>query len=128
MEETNHRSDPGFATLLRRLSATGLGALQNRGELLAVEWQLERARRVQFLMAAFLCLFLAVMGLSLITGIVLALVSAELRLYLAGAFALLYLAGALGAGLRLRRLLRQTPFAESLNQLKQDRIWLESTK
>lgn len=128
MEENNHRSEPGFATLLRRISATGLGALQNRGELLAVEWQLERARRVQFLIAGFLCLFLAVMGLSLITGIVLALASAESRLYLAGAFALVYLVGALWAGLHLRKLLRQAPFAESLNQLKQDRIWLESMK
>ncbi len=123
----NNHHPPGFVSLLRQLAATGVGALQNRGELFAVEWQEERARRVEFIVTTFAFLFMAGMAVALLTAIVIFLFREELRLYVAGGFALLYAGGALWAGLSLKSLLASAPFSESLTQLKRDREWLESS-
>jgi uncharacterized membrane protein YqjE len=127
MSGNNHVHPPGFFRLLHQLAATGIGTLQNRSELLSVEWQEERARRVGFITATFVCLFMSGMALALVTAIVIFLFREEWRLYVAGVFAFLYAAGALWAGLGLKSLLGQAPFSESLNQLKKDREWLESS-
>jgi len=127
MAEDNHQG-PGLATLLRRLGGTGLGALHNRGELLAVEWQQERARRLAFLLAAMAFAFMSFMAAAMLTAIIIFLCPAESRLYVAGGFTLLYLLGGLWAGLSLKSKLKRQPFSESLNQLKKDREWLESFK
>jgi uncharacterized membrane protein YqjE len=127
MAGNNHVHRPGFFRLLHQLTATGIGTLQNRSELLAVEWQEECARRVGSISAAFVCLFMSGMTLVLVTAIVIFLFPPERRLYVAGVFAFLYAAGALWAGLGLKSLLKQAPFSESLNQLKKDREWLESS-
>ncbi len=123
----NNHHRPGFFSLLRQLAATGAGALHNRGELLALEWQEERARRTEFVVAAFAFLFLAGLAVALVTAIVIFLFREDWRLYVAGAFAFLYAVGALWLGLVLKSLLTQAPFSESLNQLKKDREWLESS-
>jgi len=127
MAGNNHVHRPGFFKLLHHLAATGIGTLQNRSELLAVEWQEECARRVGSISAAFVCLFLSGMTLVLVTAIVIFLFPEERRLYVAGGFAFLYAIGALWAGLGLKSMLGQAPFSESLNQLKKDREWLESS-
>jgi uncharacterized membrane protein YqjE len=127
MGEDDHRG-PGFATLLRRLAQTGLGALHNRGELLAVEWQQERARRVEFLLATVVFIFLALMAAGMLTVLIILLCPEEARLYVAGGFTLVYLGGAVWTGLFLKSMLDQKPFSESLNQLKKDCEWLDSFK
>jgi uncharacterized membrane protein YqjE len=123
----NNQHPPGFFSLLRQLLATGAGALHNRSELLVLEWQEERARRTEFIVAAFGFLFMAGMTLALLTAIVIFLFREEWRLYVAGAFAFLYAVGALWLGLLLKSLLAQAPFSGSLNQLRKDREWLESS-
>lgn len=125
MAETNHTS-PGLSTLLGRLARTGAGALRNRGELLAVEWQEEKARLTEMLLWAMGLVFLGLMGMSLLTGIIIFLLPSEYRLYAAGGFAVLYLLGAVAAWLVLRSHLRREPFSESLGQLKKDSSWLAS--
>jgi uncharacterized membrane protein YqjE len=127
MAGNNNHHPPGFFRLLHQLAAAGIGTLQNRSELLAVEWQEERARRVGFITATFVCLFMSGMTLVLVTAIVIFLFRAEWRLYAAGAFAFLYAGTALWAGLGLKSLLGHAPFSESLSQLKKDREWLESS-
>jgi uncharacterized membrane protein YqjE len=117
-----------FSGMLRQIAATGLGALHNRGELLAVEWQEERGRRTEFLFAAFGCMFLAGLALVILTGIVVFLFPVEWRLYVAGGFVLLYGVGAVWCAFRLKSVLEQAPFSESLNQLKKDREWLETLR
>jgi uncharacterized membrane protein YqjE len=127
MAGDNHHPS-SFAGMLRQVAATGLGALHNRGELLAVEWQEEWDRRKDFLFAAFGCVFLGGLALVILTGIVIFLFPVEWRLYVAGAFVLLYAIGALWCAFRLKSLLEHVPFSESLNQLKKDREWLESLR
>jgi len=50
------------------------------------------------------------------------------RVYAAFGFAVLYLAGAAGAGLAVKNLLKQAPFAESLRQIKKDAELLDAFK
>lgn len=127
MAEDDHRL-PGLLTLVGRLGRTGLGALQNRFELLVVEWQQERARLAGLLVWVVSLLFLGIMGVMLLTATVIFLFAEELRVYVAAGFTVLYLVGAAGAWLALRSRLKREPFTDSLDQLKKDRLWLESLK
>jgi uncharacterized membrane protein YqjE len=127
MGQDDHRG-PGFATLLRRLAQTGLGVLHNRVELLALEWQQERARHMELLLATVVFIFLALMAAGMLTVLIILLCPEEARLYVAGGFTLVYLGGAVWIGLVLKSMLGQKPFSESLNQLKKDREWLDSFK
>ncbi len=118
---------PGLLTLGRKLVSTLLGALQNRGELLAVEWQLEKARLMELLICTIGVLFLAMMGLVMLTITIMLLMPERFRLYAAGGFTLIYCLGAFGAWIWLKNLLRKEPFAESLHQVRKDRVWLDSS-
>jgi uncharacterized membrane protein YqjE len=119
---------PGFISQLRKLGRTGLGALQNRGELLSVEWREENARLTEILVWAFGLAFLAMAGLLLLTVTIILLVPAELRIYAFAGFSVLYLAGALAAWFNVKALLKHEPFAESLTQIRKDSVWLDSLK
>ncbi len=119
---------PGLGILLTRLFRTGYGLVQNRLELLTVEWQEERARMAELLLWACGVLFLGSMGLLLLTATIIFLFQEELRIYVAAAFTLLYLAGAVAAWFVLRSLVKRRPFAESIDQAKKDRTWLESLR
>jgi len=68
---------PGFVTLLRKIGRTGLGAIQNRGELVAVEWQEENARLTEMLVWAFGLAFLAMTGVLLLTATIILLFPAN---------------------------------------------------
>jgi len=116
---------PGLATLMRKLGRTGLGALHNRGELLVVEWQEEKARLTGLLILAVALLFLGVLAMVMLMTTIIFLFP-EQRLYIAAGFTVLYLTGAVLVWLRLKALLKQEPFAESLEQVKQDGVWLET--
>lgn len=126
MAEPNHQP-PGFIGLVRRFAATGTGALQNRVELLAVEWQEERARLTELLMWAVGFMFLGIMGTLLLTATIIFLLPVEWRLYAAAGFTVLYLVGAVGAWFGLKALLRHEPFTATIDQVQKDRVWLESS-
>lgn len=121
----NHHP-PGLSGVVSKLASTFLGTLRNRSELFALEWQEERARSMQFVMLALATVFLGMIGLVLLTGIIIFLCPENLRLYVAGGFALLYFLGAVGAFFALKSMLNQSPFSESLSQLNKDRQWLQS--
>jgi len=118
---------PGLATLMRKLGRTGLGALHNRGELLVVEWQEEKARLTGLLILAVALLFLGILAMIMLMTTIIFLFP-EQRLHIAAGFTVLYLTGAVLVWLRLKALLKQEPFAESLEQVKQDGVWLETLK
>ena len=124
MADNNHRGT-GLGALASRLGRTVFGALENRGELLSVEWQQEKARLLQLMFMAMGLMFLAVMGVLLFTATIIFLFPEEFRLYVAAVFTLLYLGGAVAAFIRLKALLKMEPFSESLRQLKKDRELLE---
>src|SRR5438128_10547516 len=114
MAEADHQR-PGITTLLGRLARTGLGAVQNRLELFAIEWQEERVRLTELLIWGMALLFLAIMGTLLLTATIIFLFPEELRIYAAGAFTLLYLIGSVVACFGLRSLLKHAPFAEPID-------------
>lgn len=127
MAAENHQQ-LGIGQLLGRLIRTGLGALENRIELASIEWQEERIRLSELFLWIGALLFLAMIGLMLLTATIIFLFKEEWRLYVAGAFTLLYFLAALGAWLGVRSRLRQEPFQETLNQVRKDREWLQSLK
>src|SRR5689334_20428601 len=119
LTEDNH--SPGFKTLGRRLGKTALGALENRGELLAVEWQQEKERLTELLFLSMGVVFLGMMGVLLLAATIIFLFPEDLRLYVAAAFTVLFLGGCVAAFFGLKALLKREPFAESLRQIKKDR-------
>jgi uncharacterized membrane protein YqjE len=119
---------PGLLKLVKRVASTGAGALQNRAELLALEWREERARLAELLIWALGVLLLGLMGLMVLTGVIIFLFPENLRVYVAGAFALLYLCGAVGAWFGVKALLKHESFNETIDQINKDRLWLDSLK
>ena len=128
MAENGHDT-PGLGTLITKVARTGLGALQNRGELFSVEWQEEKARLTEVLVWAVIAAFLGVLGLGMVTAFIIFLFRPDLRIYALGGFALVYLAGAILAWSSLKKLLTQhEPFAESIAQIRKDAACLDSSK
>lgn len=127
LEENNGHS-PGFTTLVGRLARTGLGALRNRLELLALEWTEERLRMMNVMAWAIGFVLAGVLAVLLFTATIIFLFREELRIYVVAAFTVFYGLGALVAWVRLRGFLKQEPFAHTIDQANKDRAWLESLK
>ncbi len=122
----NEQQAPGFISLAGRLARTGMGALRNRLELFALEWQEERTRLTEVLIWLVALLFLGMLAALLLTATIIFLFPPELRLYVAGAFTLIYLVGAVVAWFGVRSVLHREPFTETLTQARKDADWLES--
>jgi uncharacterized membrane protein YqjE len=128
MNENDDSNPSRLTDRLRRAAATGVAALQNRGELLVIELQEEANRVIELFIWAALACFLGIVFLALMTGVILFLLPEGYRLYAAAGFAALYLLGAVLAWLNLKDLLKSSPppFAGTLGELEKDREWLES--
>ncbi len=122
----NGGSPPGLTSLVGRFARTGWGAVQNRIELFALEWQEEKHRLAQLLFRAVGVVFLAIMATLLFTITIIFLFPPELRLYVAAGFTVLYLLAAIAALVALRAALSREPFAETIDQVRKDRVWLAS--
>jgi uncharacterized membrane protein YqjE len=127
MIEADHQL-PTLGRLARRTLSTCIGALENRAELFALEFEEENDRLMRLVMFGVAGLFFAMMTVLLVTALVIFLVPDAYRVWAALGFAVLYLAGAAGAGFMVKGLLKQTPFAESLNQIKKDAEILDAFK
>ena len=123
----NHRV-PSLSGLLGRIGRLALGGIHNRVELLAVEWQEERLLFAGLLFRAIALLFLGVMGALLVTATIILVVPPKSRILVTGLLALLYLCGATITWLSLKSALKREPFSASIDQVKKDRLWLESLK
>jgi uncharacterized membrane protein YqjE len=119
---------PTLGRLAHRTAATIVGALQNRAELFAVEFEEENDRVLKMVLFGVGALFLSGMGILLLTGTIIFLVPEQYRVYAAGGFTLLYLGGGTAAGLTVKSLVKKTAFSESLNQLKKDAEILDAFK
>ncbi|HYG21196.1 MAG TPA: phage holin family protein [Verrucomicrobiae bacterium] len=126
MNRSHDDTGPGLSTLVRKTMATGLGALQNRGELFMVELQEEKARLIQLIIRGVLAVFLSIMTALLVTGAVIFVVPEEYRLWAVGGFAVLYLAGTIWAVMSLKALLKRVPFGDTLNEFKKDSELMEA--
>ncbi|HZR21045.1 MAG TPA: phage holin family protein [Verrucomicrobiae bacterium] len=127
MVQNNHQSE-GLGNLVGRLGSIAARTLSTRVELLAIEWQEERWRLRQMLIWSIAVLLLGVMGILLLTAVIILLFPEGVRVYVAAALAVLYFCGAAGAWFGLKAGLKREPFAESIDQVKKDRLWLESLK
>ena len=126
MNRNHDTADTAFASLGRKAIATSLGALRNRGELLIVEWQQEKARLTELLFFSIGLLFVAIMAMLLLTATVIFLFPEHLRLYVAAGFAVLYLGLAAWLVAAIRSLIKREPFQETIDQVKKDRECLDS--
>ena len=122
----NNSHAPGLPALLGRIARTGVGALFNRGELLAVEWQEERQRLVEMMAWTMGWVFFAVMGAVMLTATVVLLVPENTRVYVTGGFTLLYIGAAVWVWFVLKKLVQQEAFTESLSQMRKDAECLDS--
>jgi uncharacterized membrane protein YqjE len=95
-------------------------------QLLAVEWQEERLRLRGLLLWSVALLSLVLMGALLVTTAIIFLFPEDLRVYITAAIGLLYLCGAVGAWFGLKSSLKKESFAESIDQVKKDQVWLET--
>jgi uncharacterized membrane protein YqjE len=121
-------SPPGLLALLRRVLDTGLGTIQNRVELIGIELQEEKLRLVELLLWSAAVVFMAVLGVAVLTVAVALLVGESARPYVLIGAGVLYLAGAALAMTRLRARFKNgpLPLSETASQLKKDREWLAS--
>jgi uncharacterized membrane protein YqjE len=119
---------PTLGRLARRTAATFLGALQNRAELLAVEFEEEHDRMLKLVLFGISALFFAMLSILLVTATIIFLVPEAYRVYAALGFAVLYLLAAVAAIFAVKGLLKKKPFAESLDQFKKDAELLDAFK
>jgi uncharacterized membrane protein YqjE len=122
--DNNH--GPPVTTLVRKMVATGLGALHNRGELLMIELQEEKSRAISLLVRALSLLFLGVLSVMLLTAAVIFLFPEEQRVAVTLGLGVLYLVAAGVVALTIRSSLKHPAFSETLAQMKKDREWLQS--
>jgi len=122
----NNSHAPGLPTLLGRFARTGVGALLNRGELLAVEWQEERQRLVELMAWTVGWVFFAVMSAIMLTATIVLLVPPDKRVYVTAGFALLYVAATIWVWSVLKKLVQKEAFTESLAQIRKDAECLDS--
>ena len=129
------RTDPpatGWLNSLGKFLDTGLGIVQNRVELFAVELQEEKSHVVGMVVWLVVALFLGMLSMIVLTGAIILITPAEGRVYAAAALFVLYLLGAILAVVKLKGMIRQRaqdlPFAETLNEVKKDRAWLHEQK
>jgi uncharacterized membrane protein YqjE len=122
------QSLPTLGRLARRTMATFIGALENRAELFAVEFEEENSRLLKVVIFGVGGCFLTMMAILLLTAVIIFLVPEPDRIWAALGFAIIYLAAAVLAGLTVKKLIKQVPFSESLNQIKKDAQFLDAFK
>lgn len=126
METTTSNGTPTLAKLASRLASTGVGAMENRAELFALEVQEEKERVIKLVIWGLGLMFLGVLSLFLLTATVIFLFPQESRVWAAAGFTVLYLIGSAVALFSLKGLLKKTPFGETLNQFRRDRDWIKT--
>jgi uncharacterized membrane protein YqjE len=114
----------GIFGAVRRFAESGLGILQNRLELLAVEFKEEKSRLIAVAAWAGAMVLLGFLSLVAIM-FTLTLIFWEQRIAVMGGFCGLFVIGTLVAFFLMRSKLKTPPFAESITQLKKDREWLQ---
>ncbi len=116
----------GILESLRKLGRTGVAALQNRLELLAVEVEEQKVRLVKVLVLAGAAVFLGNTALLAVSVTIVMLAGEGARLAVLIGLTIIYVLAALWAFLALRKELRSAPppFQDTVAELKKDTEWL----
>jgi uncharacterized membrane protein YqjE len=123
-------SPAGFLSQAKMLFTTGLSSLHNRGELFLLELEEEKTRFIELLIWAMAVGVLGLMFLGATTVFIVLLFPEDARVWAVAGFCVLYLGGAIFALLNLKSHLKTAPppFSASVNEMKKDREWLESSQ
>jgi len=119
MAESEPTSGGTFASF-RKIGGIVAAVLQNRADLLAVELQEEKYRLVEVLVLVGIALALGMMALFVFTGVIIFAVPAVYRLWVACGLGVVYLLGIVVLWSRVKRLLQNQPFPETISQVKKD--------
>jgi uncharacterized membrane protein YqjE len=119
MAESEPTSGGTFASF-RKIGGIVAAVLQNRADLLAVELQEEKYRLVEVLVLVGIALALGMMALFVFTGVIIFAVPAAYRLWVACGLGVVYLLGIVVLWSRVKRLLQNQPFPETISQVKKD--------
>jgi len=116
----------GLFTSLRKLLDTGLATLQNRAELLSVEFREEKDHALELVIWLTMVLFFAIMAVLLLSATIIFVFREDLRIYAAAGLTLIYLVGAIWSflGVRTRLKSRPLPFSATVEEIRKDREWL----
>lgn len=110
----------GAFSAFRKIGGIIAAVLQNRADILAVELQEEKYRFVEVLILVGIALALGMMALFVFTGVIIFAVPDHYRLWVACGLGVLYLLGILLLWSRVKKLLQNQPFPETINQIKRD--------
>lgn len=115
--------DSGLLAALRRLASTAAGLLQTRIELLATEFQEERARVLRILVLGFAAAIFLALGVVTLTFFIILLAWDGHRVLAAGLLTAAYLGIGVLLGLNARAAARERSrlFSASLAELRKDR-------
>ncbi len=117
----------GFLGAVRHLFQTALAIVANRIELVALEFQEEKARAFSLVAwGAFMVLAIFMVMISISFLLVVAFWDQALWVLLG--LSLFYVGAVLVAAAMVRQRLKAPLFSETINQLKKDREWLISRK
>lgn len=113
----------GLLDSLRRLGSTLVGLVHTRIELIAAEFERERARVTRLLILAIVALFFLGLGLLTLTIFIVVLFWESQRLVAIGFLVVLYFAIGIGAAVFAKREAARAarPFAATRAQLQRDR-------
>jgi uncharacterized membrane protein YqjE len=119
MDESEPTSGGTFASF-RKIGGIIAAVLQNRADLLATELQEEKYRLVEILILIGIALALGMMVLFVFTGVIIFAVSEAYREWVACGLGVLYLLGIVALWSRIKKLLQNQPFPETISQIKKD--------
>lgn len=119
MADPEQTSNAPFASF-RKMGGIIAAVLQNRADLLAVELQEEKYRFVEVMVLLGIALALGMMALFVFTGVVIFAVPEAYRLWVASGLGVFYLLGIFALWSRIKKLLQNQPFPETINQIKKD--------
>ena len=119
MAEPQPTSSGPFSSA-RKFAVLFAAVLQNRADLLALELQEEKYRLVELLILLGISLALGMMALFVFTGVLIFSVPETYRLWVACGLGLLYLAGIFFLWSRIKKILQNQAFPETITQIKKD--------
>jgi len=119
MAETETNTGNTFGSF-RKIGGIVAAVLQNRADLLAVELQEEKYRLVEVLILVGIALALGMMALFVFTGVIIFALPEAYRLWVACGLGVIYLLGIVVLWSRIKKVLTEQPFPETINQVKKD--------
>jgi uncharacterized membrane protein YqjE len=119
MAETETKTGNTFGSF-RKIGGIVAAVLQNRADLLAVELQEEKYRLVEVLILVGIALALGMMALFVFTGVIIFALPEAYRLWVACGLGVIYLLGIVVLWSRIKKVLKDQAFPETINQVKKD--------